>query len=491
MLNVPNSASPFSFNHFMNKSSTSEKASLKILQNAVEHDEKKEYAPALLSYMDYIEFMFKRLKEEKNVAASREIVMKIDKYMSRAETVKRHISSHHVSQDESYDGLDRVAGLENVKQALREAVILPLLQPKAFSGKRKPWKGILLYGPPGTGKTFIVKKLSNEAKVNFISTSSSDVFSKYQGDSEKSVKTLFDDARSKKPCIILFDEVDSIGRSRDSNSSGQGSDTSLRVLTEFLRQLDGVGNTNNDGVIFIGATNCPWEIDSALRRRFEKRIYVPLPDKKARMKIIQESMDDGMKSLTERDIEEVAELTEGYSGADLSILSNEALMIPIRELLRAEYFCETESYAQSIANSFTGKSSASKLAPCSMMHLGAKKMKMTDPDFPRDRIVAPSISMDHIKEALQKTRPSVSEKDIERHITFSREFEDTSDEHEEQTQLHVPAVANVSNPRSFLKRIKKAYRYLVIMLLLIFLAHILTSKPKPTPSLFYRFSRNW
>ncbi|EGR30493.1 hypothetical protein IMG5_130850 [Ichthyophthirius multifiliis] len=176
---------------------------------------------------------------------------------------------------------DDVAGLHNAKKALHEAVILPMKFPDIFTGSRQPWKGILLYGPPGTGKTFLAKACATECEATFFSISSSDLISKWVGESEKLIKTLFKIAREKKPSIIFIDEIDSMTGSR---SDGEN-DATRRVKTEFLCQMQGVGN-DDTGILVLGATNIPWGLDPAIRRRFEKRIMIPLPEKEARMALL-------------------------------------------------------------------------------------------------------------------------------------------------------------------------------------------------------------
>lgn len=176
---------------------------------------------------------------------------------------------------------DDVAGLEGAKASLKEAVILPIKFPHLFTGKRTPWRGILLYGPPGTGKSYLAKAVATEAKSTFFSVSSSDLVSKWQGDSERYVhvlsvlsfwfdltrirrlvKQLFEMAREQKPAIIFIDEVDSLASSRNESES----EGSRRIKTEFLVQMNGVGH-DDTGVLVLGATNIPWQLDSGIKRR--------------------------------------------------------------------------------------------------------------------------------------------------------------------------------------------------------------------------------
>jgi vacuolar protein-sorting-associated protein 4 len=175
---------------------------------------------------------------------------------------------------------DDVAGLEAAKESLKEAVVLPIKFPHLFTGKRTPWRGILLYGPPGTGKSYLAKAVATEAKGTFFSVSSSDLVSKWQGDSERFaslfnsiqwnrlylyfslVRQLFEMARENKPAIIFIDEVDSLAGTR-----GEGeSEGSRRIKTEFLVQMNGVGH-DDTGVLVLGATNIPWALDNAIKRR--------------------------------------------------------------------------------------------------------------------------------------------------------------------------------------------------------------------------------
>jgi vacuolar protein-sorting-associated protein 4 len=161
--------------------------------------------------------------------------------------------------------MDTIAGLEKAKNLLIEASIIPIKLSYMFNGERKPCKGILLYGPPGTGKSQLAKAIATEAlDATFFSVSSADLMSKWMGDSEKLVKNLFELARAHKPSIIFIDEVDSLCSARNDNQSESG----RRVITEFLKQTQGVGSDNQD-VLFLGATNFPWSLDIGIRRRYK------------------------------------------------------------------------------------------------------------------------------------------------------------------------------------------------------------------------------
>jgi vacuolar protein-sorting-associated protein 4 len=201
---------------------------------------------------------------------------------------------------------DDVAGLEAAKEALKEAVVLPIKFPHLFTGKREPWRGILLYGPPGTGKSFLAKAVATEAKATFFSVSSADLVSKWLGESEKLVKALFEMARAARPAIIFIDEVDSLCGSR---SDGENEST-RRIKTEFLVQMNGVGNDNKE-ILVLGATNIPWALDPAIRRRFEKRIYIPLPEEMARKRMFELNLGKMPTTLTPSDLQELAHKTDG------------------------------------------------------------------------------------------------------------------------------------------------------------------------------------
>ena len=224
-----------------------------------------------------------------------------------------------------------IAGLEDAKGALQEAVVLPSLRPDLFTGLRSPAKGLLLFGPPGTGKTMLAKACATEAKCTFFSISASSLTSKWVGESEKLVRALFTIARERAPSIIFIDEVDSILSAR----SATDNEASKRLKTELLVQMDGVTSGGGDGprVVVLAATNRPGDLDEAVRRRLSRRIYVPLPDSTARRAQLARLLGSSASfALAERDREEVVRLTDGYSGSDLAAMCREAAMGPLREL---------------------------------------------------------------------------------------------------------------------------------------------------------------
>ncbi|XP_007021974.2 PREDICTED: spastin isoform X1 [Theobroma cacao] len=221
-----------------------------------------------------------------------------------------------------------VAGLEKAKQALMEMVILPTRRRDLFTGLRRPARGLVLFGPPGNGKTMLAKAVASESQATFFNVSASSLTSKWVGEGEKLVRTLFMVAISKQPSVIFMDEIDSVMSTRLANEN----DASRRLKSEFLIQFDGVTSNSNDLVIVIGATNKPQELDDAVLRRLVKRIYVPLPDENVRRLLLKHKLKGQAFSLPGRDVERLVRETDGYSGSDLQALCEEAAMMPIREL---------------------------------------------------------------------------------------------------------------------------------------------------------------
>ncbi|XP_024032847.1 spastin isoform X2 [Morus notabilis] len=200
-----------------------------------------------------------------------------------------------------------VAGLEKAKQALMEMVILPTKRRDLFTGLRRPARGLLLFGPPGNGKTMLAKAVASESEATFFNVSASSLTSKWVGEAEKLVRTLFMVAKSRQPSVIFMDEIDSMMSTRQANEN----DASRRLKSEFLIQFDGVASNHNDLVIVIGATNKPQELDDAVLRRLVKRIYVPLPDESLRRVLLRHKLKGQEFSLPSGDLERLARETEG------------------------------------------------------------------------------------------------------------------------------------------------------------------------------------
>ncbi|MBE1579714.1 ATP-binding protein [Amycolatopsis roodepoortensis] len=219
--------------------------------------------------------------------------------------------------------LDDVAGLAEVKQHLNTAFLAPLRNPElAAAFGQKPGGSLLMYGPPGCGKTFIARAIAGDLGASFLHVTLADLLSKWIGESEKAIQSVFRHARAATPCVIFFDEFDALGGRR--TSGGGGSHAMRMLVTQLLEELDGMAGTN-DGVYFLAATNRPWDIDSALRRpgRIDKTVLVLPPDAVARAAIVQGALAG--KPAADVDAVAVAAATEGFSGADLSHLTTTVL----------------------------------------------------------------------------------------------------------------------------------------------------------------------
>jgi vacuolar protein-sorting-associated protein 4 len=223
---------------------------------------------------------------------------------------------------------EEVADLKEAKQSLREAVIIPALRPDLFQSKtRRAWRGLLLFGPPGCGKTMIAKAVATECDATFLSIDAASIMSKWLGESERLVKELFSVARENQPAIVFIDEVDSIASTR----SGEEIGGERRVKTQFLKEMDGISTKPDERILVLGATNRPWDIDEAFRRRFEKRIFLPLPDADARKELFKIYTKE-IEIAEDFNADRLVEVTDGYTGSDIAMICREASMQPIREL---------------------------------------------------------------------------------------------------------------------------------------------------------------
>lgn len=423
---------------------------ISLVQQATEKDTAKEYAEAFRLYQLSLEYFMTALKYEKNEKCKQTIRQKVVEYMNRAEKLKEFLekqktpvaqtggggpksnggSKHDDDKEDDSESKkmkdalssailkekpnvqwDDVAGLYAAKEALKEAVILPIKFPQLFTGKRKPWKGILLYGPPGTGKSYLAKAVATEANSTFFSVSSSDLVSKWLGESEKLVRNLFEMARENKPSIIFIDEIDSLCSARSDSES----ESARRIKTEFLVQMNGVGN-DTDGILVLAATNIPWALDSAIRRRFEKRIYIPLPEAPARAKMFQIHLGKTPHGINADQFKQLGEMTEGYSGSDISIIVRDAMMQPVRAVQTATHFKRVSGPDRTDPTKIV----TDYLTPCSPGDPDA--IEMTWVQVEGSKLKEPEICFQDFLKSLKQTKPSVSHEDITRHIKFTEEF---------------------------------------------------------------------
>ena len=278
---------------------------------------------------------------------------------------------------------DQIGGLEDVKEELREAVEWPLKYPDLFAQlNASPPKGLLLYGPPGTGKTLLAKAVAHESESNFISVKGPELLNKFVGESEKAVREVFRKARQASPCIIFFDEIDSVAPVR--GSGGGDAHVTERVISQFLTEMDGLEELRN--VVIIAATNRPDIIDSALLRpgRFDRLLFVPPPDLEARRQIFK--IHTRKTPLGEDvNLDELAKRTDGYTGADIASVANTAVMLSLRE------------------------------------HISKSK----DPEDAKKRAKGLKVAKRHYDEALQKIKPMSSE-ELKMYERFSQQFSEAA-----------------------------------------------------------------
>jgi SpoVK/Ycf46/Vps4 family AAA+-type ATPase len=222
-----------------------------------------------------------------------------------------------------------IAGMDDLKKSIRLQIIEPFLNPGLFAKfRKKAGGGILLYGPPGCGKTMLARAVANECNASFLAIGISEVLSMWQGESERNLSLMFEKARSQKPCVMFFDELDALAFSRSKASS----DTSRKIVNEFLSQLDGFENANEQ-VLILAATNMPWDVDPAMKRpgRFARQVFVPPPDAAARARITELALESVPHGPV--DIAVIAQMTGLYSGADVDALVERAKEYVLTEYL--------------------------------------------------------------------------------------------------------------------------------------------------------------
>ena len=436
-----------------------------LAEKAVEADKNKDYEKACNHYQQCLEYFQHAIVYEKNDVAKKKLQEYFKQYLERLEYLRDMLDKKAAaeednmnnngnsegglatgSQNDKEDSVDKetaklrgalsdkiltskpnvkwsdVAGLEAAKEALKEAVILPVKFPQLFTGKRRPWKGILLYGPPGTGKSFLAKAVATEADSTFMSMSSSDLVSKWQGESERLVKQMFELARENNPSIVFIDEIDSLCSSR---SEGEN-DAARRIKTEFLVQMDGVGS-DQTGVLVLGATNVPWELDPAMRRRFQKRVYIALPEAHARSHMFKVHIGDTPNDLVEDDYRYLGEQAKGYSGSDIEGVVREALMIPLRIAQSAKQFIKWTDGMLHPCDDYPSCYKCPLLLSDSKIqdvmfckHCYATRMTLYD--VPPELLNVPQITRRMMEKALSRALGSVGQDELTRFEEWTSEF---------------------------------------------------------------------
>ncbi|KAF9952177.1 AAA ATPase cdc48 [Mortierella alpina] len=291
-----------------------------------------------------------------------------------------------------------VGGLEKVKQELQETVQYPVEHPEKFlKFGMSPSRGVLFYGPPGCGKTLLAKAIANECQANFISIKGPELLTMWFGESEANVRDVFDKARAAAPCVMFFDELDSIAKARG-GSSGDAGGAGDRVLNQILTEMDGMNAKKN--VFVIGATNRPDQIDTALLRpgRLDQLIYIPLPDEASRLAVLKSTLRKSPIS-TEIDLNFIAKSTHGFSGADLTEICQRACKLAIRENIEADIRKEKERQKREAEGTM-------------------------DEDDDDDDLV-PEITRAHFEEAMKFARRSVQDSDIRRYEMFAQNLQNS------------------------------------------------------------------
>eukprot|EP01095_Lingulamoeba_sp_RSL-Kostka_P007589 TRINITY_DN2431_c0_g1_i2.p1 TRINITY_DN2431_c0_g1~~TRINITY_DN2431_c0_g1_i2.p1 ORF type:complete len:898 (-),score=455.37 TRINITY_DN2431_c0_g1_i2:245-2938(-) len=287
-----------------------------------------------------------------------------------------------------------VGGLESVKNELKETVLYPILHPEMFKKfGQSPSTGVLFYGPPGCGKTLMAKALASNCGANFISIKGPELLTMWFGESEANVREVFDKARSAAPCILFFDELDSIARSRG-RGAGDAGGAGDRVINQLLTEMDGIEDKKN--VFIIGATNRPDILDPAITRpgRLDQRIYIPMPDQETRTKILEASLN-GSPVAPDVTLESISECTEGFSGADLAEICKRAAKFAIREAISHQVAKEEEEDDEMLDND-------------------------EEEEEEEEEDSVPFITRDHFELALEGASPSIDPGDLAYYETHNK-----------------------------------------------------------------------
>lgn len=409
---------------------------IEFILSAQRCEENKDLPSAINDYRSGIEYLMTAMKYERNETAKEIVHGRIKAYQERVEQLQQMLDTHSAAPEEpigitSSTRVDNeikqratelivsssssnvkwtdIAGLDDVKESLKQAIVYPIKMPQLFSsGRVEPWSGILLYGSPGTGKTLIAKAVANEAGAKtFMHVSVAGIMGKYVGESERMVAAIFRIARENAPTVIFIDEVDCIASERKESEH----EVARKVKNQLLLEMDGVGS-GLQRVLVLAATNMPWLLDAAFLRRMQKRIHVPLPDMTTRRTIILHELSKmASHSLTDEQINQIAQTTEHWSGSDISTLIKTARNNQMTELSKATHFCTV------------GKGATQTITMCSSDTIGAKQAKLDDliSGGLANNIVLPDVSYNDFCVALVTTHPACnSSSNLEQFNQFSK-----------------------------------------------------------------------
>lgn len=416
---------------------------IELIRAAQAHEERQEWADALRHYENGIEQLITAVKYERNEPAKQVMNGRIRTYLERAEELKALVyrDSPAVSEpvgvtpesssaskrvdDELRERArslilsekpnvkwDDVAGLQDVKEVLKQAVVYPLQLPQLFDeGRVTAWSGVLLYGPPGTGKTLLAKAVATEGGARtFMHVSVAGIMSKFVGDSERLVSLLFRLAREEAPTVIFMDEVDCVAASRNDTEH----EVARKVKNQLLQEMEGVSSpseTNDRRVMVLAATNLPWTLDSAFMRRLQRRIYIPLPTEEARRAIFENALVKlKQHTLSADDVRHLAGATVGWSGSDVATLIKVASNRQLDLLPHVTHF------------KLDGEGTTGTLTPCASDTPGAM-------DVTLDQLIGngmgknvrlPPVCRADFDFALTSTRPTSSAEDVAKFDAFSQ-----------------------------------------------------------------------
>lgn len=338
-----------------------------LLSKALALEREGDTEGAVAAYKNAADILFEQLENKKlkmsiRKRANDNLVLIVEK-IEQLKKPQKTLQSSGVSADNEFEKnaldcimidkpevtLSDVIGLDTIKNELQIPLVLHDSLPGLFDEDEKLWNSVLLYGPPGTGKTFIASALAHDLDRTFITVSLHKVLQKYVGESEKQIHALFQVAKDNKPCIMFFDEVESLFSKR-----GEGvRDVLLGCKTQLLVEMNNILSSKDAGVFIIAATNHPEMLDDAFIRRFDLREYVPLPEKDTRLEILKKRLTFA-HALSETDLLEIAALTENYSADDLCKLINTVAQAPKMEIIQAQYFVEHDGVLEACSEEREG-----------------------------------------------------------------------------------------------------------------------------------------